>query len=128
MAMIDRARLATLYAAEQRRFEQDHPRSRALFERAGRSLLDGVPMHWMVKWAGGFPLFVSEGEGACFTDVDGHTYLDLCLGDTGAMTGHAPRATVDAVRHQSERGFTFMLPSEDHVWVGEELTRRFGLP
>jgi glutamate-1-semialdehyde 2,1-aminomutase len=126
--MIDRARLATLYAAEQRRFEQDHPRSRALFERAGRSLLDGVPMHWMVKWAGGFPLFVSEGEGAWFTDVDGHTYLDLCLGDTGAMTGHAPRATVDAVRHQTERGFTFMLPSENHLWVAEELTRRFGLP
>lgn len=126
--MIDRTRLATLYAVEQRRFEQQHPRSKALFERARASLLEGVPMHWMVKWAGGFPLFVAEGQGAWFTDVDGHRYLDLCLGDTGAMTGHAPPAAVEAVRRQAARGFTFMLPSEDHLWVAEELTRRFGLP
>ena len=102
-------------------------RSRCI-ERAGRSLLGGVPMHWMVRWAGGFPLFVEGGEGAQLTDVDGHRYLDLCLGDTGAMTGHAPPATVDAVRAQAGRGFTFMLPTEDAVWVGEELARRFGLP
>ena len=68
------------------------------------------------------------GEGAHLTDVDGHRYLDLCLGDTGAMTGHAPAATVEAVRAQAGRGFTFMLPTEDAVWVGEELARRFGLP
>ena len=85
-------------------------------------------MHWMVRWAGGFPLFVAAGEGAYLTDVDGHRYLDLCLGDTGAMTGHAPAATVEAVRAQAARGFTFMLPTEDAVWVGEELARRFGLP
>src|SRR5512134_289645 len=103
--MIDRTRLATLYAVEQRRFEQQHPRSKALFERARASLLEGVPMHWMVKWAGGFPLFVAEGQGAWFTDVDGHRYLDLCLGDTGAMTGHAPPAAVEAVRRQAARGF-----------------------
>jgi len=126
--MIDRTRLATLYAAEQERFERTHPRSRELFLRARGHLLEGVPMHWMAKWAGGFPVFVAEGEGAHFTDVDGHRYLDLCLGDTGAMTGHAPSPTVEAVRRQAGRGFTFMLPSEDHLWVAEELARRFGLP
>lgn len=127
MRTIDRHRLAALYAAEQQRFTASHPASRALFERAGTHLLEGVPMHWMAKWAGGFPLFVKEGQGAHFTDVDGHRYLDLCLGDTGAMTGHAPKATVEAVKRQAERGFTFMLPSEDHLWVAEELSRRFGL-
>jgi glutamate-1-semialdehyde 2,1-aminomutase len=128
MTSIDRARLAALYASEQHRFVETHPVSRALFGRAKESLLEGVPMHWMAKWAGGFPLFVREGKGAHFTDVDGHDYLDLCLGDTGAMTGHAPPATVEAVRRQAGRGFTFMLPSEDHLWVAEELNRRFGLP
>jgi len=127
MTHIDRNRLASLHAEEQRRFEASHPKSRALFERAKGSLLQGVPMHWMAKWAGGFPLFVAEGQGAHFTDVDGHRYLDLCLGDTGAMTGHAPPATVAAVKRQAERGFTYMLPGEDHLWVAEELTRRFGL-
>ena len=125
---LDRGRLAALLEAEERRFHQAHPRSFALYERARHSLLGGVPMHWMVRWAGGFPLFVTGGEGAYLTDVDGHRYLDLCLGDTGAMTGHAPAATVEAVRAQAGRGFTFMLPTEDAVWVGEELARRFGLP
>ncbi|MEP6688928.1 MAG: aspartate aminotransferase family protein [Gemmatimonadales bacterium] len=126
--IVDRARLAALLVAEERRFREAHPRSLACFERAQRSLLGGVPMHWMVRWAGGFPLFVAAGDGAYLTDVDGHRYLDLCLGDTGAMTGHAPAATVEAVRAQAGRGFTFMLPTEDAIWVGEELARRFGLP
>ncbi len=126
--ILDRARLAALLGDEERRFREAHPRSLALFERAHRSLLGGVPMHWMVRWAGGFPLFVTGGDGAYLTDVDGLRYLDLCLGDTGAMTGHAPPATVEAVRAQAGRGFTFMLPTEDAVWVGEELARRFGLP
>jgi glutamate-1-semialdehyde 2,1-aminomutase len=126
--ILDRGRLGALLADEERRFRAAHPRSLALSERARRSLLGGVPMPWMVRWAGGFPLFVTAGEGAYLTDVDGHRYLDLCLGDTGAMTGHAPAATVEAVRAQAGRGFTFMLPTEDAVWVGEELARRFGLP
>jgi len=126
--ILDRGRLGALLADEERRFREAHPRSLALYQRARRSLLGGVPMHWMVRWAGGFPLFVAGGEGAYLTDLDGHRYLDLCLGDTGAMTGHAPAATVEAVRAQAARGFTFMLPTEDAVWVGEELARRFGLP
>jgi glutamate-1-semialdehyde 2,1-aminomutase len=125
---IDRGRLKNLLAAEQERFDTAHPRSRALFERAKKSLLGGVPMNWMVRWAGTFPIFVREAAGAHFTDVDGHRYLDLCLGDTGAMTGHAPAASVEAIAAQARRGITFMLPTEDAVWVGEELARRFGLP
>ena len=85
-------------------------------------------MNWMVRWAGRFPLFVERASGARFTDVDGREYLDLCLGDTGAMTGHAPPAAVAAVAEQAKRGLTFMLPTEDAVRVGEELARRFGLP
>jgi glutamate-1-semialdehyde 2,1-aminomutase len=126
--MIQRATLRNLLAAEEERFVATHPRSRALFARAQRSLLAGVPMPWMVRWAGPFPVFVQEGQGAHFVDVDGLRYVDFCLGDTGAMTGHVPAATVQALGAQLQRGLTFMLPSEDAVWVGEELARRFGLP
>lgn len=128
MAAISRTRLATQLRAEQARFEQEHPRSRALFERAQQSLLGGVPMNWMVRWSGAFPVFVESGSGAHFTDVDGHDFLDLCLGDTGAMTGHAPAASVEALTDRARRGVTFMLPTEDAIYVGEELARRFGLP
>ncbi|MEJ2557242.1 MAG: aspartate aminotransferase family protein [Anaerolineae bacterium] len=115
-------------AQEQERFVAEHPRSKDLFEQARGNLFCGVPMSWMTEWAGAFPVFVEEASGAHFVDVDGHRYLDLCLGDTGAMTGHAPKAAVDAITEQIRRGVTFMLPTEDAVWVGQELVRRFGLP
>ena len=109
-------------------FEATHPRSRELAARARTSLLAGVPMHWMTRWAGGFPLFAAEAHGARVRDADGLEYVDFCLGDTGAMTGHSPGPVVRAVARQAAHGITLMLPSEDASWVGEELTRRFGLP
>jgi glutamate-1-semialdehyde 2,1-aminomutase len=128
MTTIDRARLHSLHQREEKRFIADHPRSAELYLRAQSSLLGGVPMNWMNKWAGAFPVFVKSASGAHFTDVDGHDYVDLCLGDTGAMTGHSPPIVADAVAHRVREGITLMLPTEDSLWVGEELQRRFGLP
>ncbi len=125
---INRDKLHVALAKEERRFAETHPRSLELFEKAKAHLLGGVPMNWMVRWAGKFPVFVTEGKGAHFTDVDSHTYLDLCLGDTGAMTGHAPEATVRAIADRAAKGNTFMLPTEDALWVSAEMARRFGLP
>src|SRR5215469_5771960 len=125
---LNRHRLQSLMQREQKKFIDERPKSRALFERASKSLLGGVPMNWMTKWAGAFPPFVREAQGAHFYDVDGHRYVDFCLGDTGAMTGHSPSATVTAVEQQLSRGITHMLPSEDSIWLGEELQKRFGLP
>jgi glutamate-1-semialdehyde 2,1-aminomutase len=113
---------------EQKKFVDERPKSKALFERARKSLLAGVPMNWMVKWAGAFPPFVREAQGAHFFDLDGHRYIDFCLGDTGAMTGHSPSATVKAVEDQARRGITLMLPGEDSIFVAEELQKRFNLP
>ena len=117
-----------LLARELDRFEQEHPRSRELARQAESSLLAGVPMPWMIRWAGGFPVFAAEASGARFRDVDGHEYIDFCLGDTVAMTGHSPAPTVRAVVDQVARGITLMLPGEDAIWVGGELARRFALP
>src|SRR5215211_747890 len=125
---LDRGLLAAQLAAEVERFATAHPRSRELYERARGSLVGGVPMPWMMRWAGGHPVFASEASGARIVDVDGNEYVDLCLGDTGAMTGHGPPAVVAAVGGQLARGITTMLPTEDAVWVGEELGRRFGVP
>jgi glutamate-1-semialdehyde 2,1-aminomutase len=119
------SRVEELMARELERFREEHPRSLELSEEAGRTLLGGVPMHWMVRWPGGFPVFAAHAEGARFTDVDGHEYVDLCLGDTGAMAGHSPAPVLAALR--GAQGITTMLPTEDAAWVGEELTRRFGL-
>lgn len=122
---VDRGRLADLHAAEVARFVADHPRCAGLAERARAHMPHGVPMSWMAKWPGGFPVHVVEATGAHFTCADGHEHVDLCLGDTGAMSGHSPAATVRAVTEQVARGVTTMLPTADAALVAEELTRRF---
>ncbi len=108
-------------AAEERRFVELHPRSAELAEAGRRHLLAGVPMPWMTRWPGAFPVHVAEAHGARFVDVDGIEYVDFCLGDTGAMTGHG------TVARPADGPSTTMLPSEDAAWVGDELSRRFGM-
>ena len=128
MKTIERNRLGKLQEREAQRFVAEHPRSAELYRRAQISLLGGVPMNWMKKWAGAFPVFVAHAKGAHFTCEDGHEYVDLCLGDTGAMTGHSPDVVAEAVARRVRDGITLMLPTEDAIFVGEDLQRRFGLP
>jgi glutamate-1-semialdehyde 2,1-aminomutase len=125
---LDRARVADLLAAERERYRARCPRSAALAAAARAHMLDGVPMHWMTDWATPFPLFVERAQGARFTDADGHDYADFCLGDTGAMFGHAPAPVLDAIARVGGRGFTHMLPTEDAIAVSGLLAERFGLP
>jgi glutamate-1-semialdehyde 2,1-aminomutase len=123
----DRSRLSDLLARERARFADDHPRSAAEYASARAALFGGVPMTWMNKASGGFPLYLDAAHGARVRDLDGRVYVDFALGDTGAMAGHAPAATVAAVRAQLERGLTVMMPTRDASWVGTELARRFGV-
>ena len=126
--MIDREHLSHLLEREQARFVVHHPKSAAIFKESKSVMPGGVPMSWMAKWPGGFPVVVESAKGAHFVDIDGKTYIDLCLGDTGSMTGHSPDATVAAIKAQIDRGITMMLPTPDAVIVSRELSRRFGLP
>jgi glutamate-1-semialdehyde 2,1-aminomutase len=126
--MIDRKLIAALRAKEDARFLEQHPVSGKMFAEAKGVMPGGVPMSWMAKWPGAYPVFVKEAKGAHFSDVDGNTYIDFCLGDTGSMTGHSPDATVAAIREQAGRGITAMLPTADAAIVSSELSRRFGLP
>lgn len=125
---LSEAALQAFATTEQQRFISAHPRSQALAQRCVPHWLFGVPLHWMNDWSTPFALHVARAQGAHVTDVDGHTLVDFCLGDTGAMFGHAPAPVVQAVQAQMAKGCTTMLASEDAAWVGEELARRFGLP
>src|ERR687891_1579050 len=98
--MVDRERLAALLGRERDRFAERHPRSHAAYREAAASLLGNVPMTWMNKAAGRFPVYLAEARGATVVDLDGHRYVDLCLGDTAAMAGHSPAPTVAAVRRR----------------------------
>ncbi|MFF8865037.1 transaminase [Streptomyces sp. NPDC015139] len=125
---MDRTRLHALLARESAEAERRNPRSREAYARADH-LFGRVPMTWMNKTAGAFPRYLAGARGARVTDVDGHEYVDFCLGDTGAMAGHSPAPVTEAVQRRFAElgGATAMLPTEDAEWVGAELTRRFGL-
>ena len=81
----------------------------------------------MKRWPGPFPLFARSASGATVIDVDGHSYIDFALGDTGAMSGHAPVYLTDAIIDQSQRVITTMMPSEDAIEVAKALSDRFEL-
>jgi glutamate-1-semialdehyde 2,1-aminomutase len=127
--LIDRHRLASLLHRERETYRARNPRSLAAYN-AATNLFGRVPMTWMNKSAGGFPLYLAKARGAHVEDIDGHDYVDFSLGDTGAMAGHSPTATVEAVQRRFAElgGATAMMPTEDAAWVGVELARRFGLP
>lgn len=127
-AGIDPARLDRLLQAERAAFVARHPRSQALSRDAARHLLFGVPLHWMNDWGTPFALHVREANGSLLVDADGHELIDFCLGDTGAMFGHAPVPVVAALQRQTARGLTAMLPGEDGAAVAALLAERFGLP
>jgi len=129
MTSVDRRNLRELLDRERHTYREAHPGSYSAWL-GSEHLFGRVPMTWMSKWAGGYPLTFTTARGNRITDVDGHTYIDFALGDTGAMAGHSPAATVRAVTERigTQGGITTMLPSQDAEWVGAELTRRFGLP
>ncbi len=127
-AGLDWSRAQAFLAQERARFAADHPRSAALAARGREHLLFGVPLHWMNDWGTPFALHVDHASGAQVSDVDGHTLVDFCLGDTGAMFGHSPAPVAAALARQASRGYTTMLATEDAAVVGEQLAQRFGLP
>jgi glutamate-1-semialdehyde 2,1-aminomutase len=125
--MIAESRIAELMKSEVERFIDQHPKSQAIADQSHTSLLAGVPMPWMKRWAGPFPVVADRAEGGSIFDIDGNKYVDFCLGDTGSMTGHANAPISQAISIQAQRGFTTMLPSSDISWVANHLSERFGM-
>ena len=123
----DPARLKTLFEQEIALFTKQNPESKKLHDKAAGPMMNGVPMSWMAKWPGPYPVYVKAAKGAHFSDVDGNDYVDFCLGDTGAMVGHSPDASVAAIKSQLDKGITLMLPTEDAAIVAQTLADRFGV-
>lgn len=125
---LDRTRLDHLLDQERSRFLEQHPRSVTLSAQARERFVGGVPMGWMSEWPTPVPLVIREASGAHLVDVDGHEYVDFCLGEGASMTGHSPPAVAEALARQAGQGFSHLFPTEDALWVAQDLTERFGLP
>ena len=126
LAGIDADRLTAFAAREARRFAAARPRSRAALARGAAAYLDGVPLHWMKDWPLPHLPVIEKAKGARITDIDGYEIDDFCLGDTGSMFGHSPKAVAKAIAGQASRGLTYMLPTEDALEAGRLLTQVFG--
>jgi len=124
---LDRARIGELHAREVTRFRQDRPRSLAMIARARAHMPNGVPMSWMA-YHDDQMVYVSHGQGAGFTDLDGLGYVDFNASDMAMFCGHANPAIVAAVQAQAARSTQFLLPTVESVEVAEELARRYPVP
>jgi glutamate-1-semialdehyde 2,1-aminomutase len=127
-ATVDRRRLGELTARELTRFLEARPRSAEMLRRARGSMPQGVPNGWMADLFGHDPIFIASGEGPDIVDVDGHRYLDTNIADTSMFCGYSPEPVVRVVAERVARGTQFLMPTEDAIWVAEELARRWELP
>lgn len=127
MLGIDLDKTAEAFKHELQKFNQLHPSSGECYRQGLEHYLYGAPLHWMQQWPGSYPIYVTKAQGARLEDVDGNSYIDFALGDSGAMYGHAHPVTVKAISTQLAKGSTYMLPTEESLWVGRELAKRFGL-
>lgn len=126
---IDPQRLARIRGEEEVRFRQSHPAAQRAFHQAEKTMPHGVPLHWMSQWGTPYPIYAQAAHGARLRDIDGHEYIDFCLGDSAALYGHGHPVVMDAIaRDLTELGTSYMLPTEDSIAVTEDLSRRFGLP
>jgi glutamate-1-semialdehyde 2,1-aminomutase len=129
MVSANREKLKSLLIKERSLYKERNPKSFEYFNNAN-NLFGKVPMTWMNKWSGGFPIYLDYAKGNTIVSVDGHSYIDFALGDTAAMAGHSPDAVSDAInnRYIKKGGATTMLPTEDAQWVASELKNRFKVP
>jgi glutamate-1-semialdehyde 2,1-aminomutase len=123
----DPAKVREIHDRELKRSVETRPRTLALVERARAHMPNGVPMAWMAT-DNDVPVYVDRGEGAGFTDVDGHRYLDVNVADMSMFCGYGVPAIVEAVAERAARGTQFLLPGADAVEVAEELARRYPVP
>jgi 4-aminobutyrate aminotransferase/(S)-3-amino-2-methylpropionate transaminase len=97
------------------------PQSKALGERKARVVADPIDLH--------VPVFIAEGRGASFTDVDGNTFLDFSGGLGCLLVGHSHPKVVEAVKRQAERfshtDFS-VVPYEPWVELAERLVSLTG--
>jgi glutamate-1-semialdehyde 2,1-aminomutase len=123
---LDRTRIAELTGREQRRLDERTGGSREMFERARRALAGGVASAYQVRdpW----PIYLTRGSGSRVWDVDGAERIDFHNAFGSMPQGHAHPAITRAVRERLELGTHFAAPTEDAVFVAEELSRRWGLP
>jgi glutamate-1-semialdehyde 2,1-aminomutase len=95
-------------------------KSKALFERAQRSIPGGVnsPVR-AFKSVGGTPLFIRSAKGAYLYDEDGNRYIDYIASWGPMILGHAHEPVVKAIQEYAIRSTSYGAPTELEVEMAE---------
>jgi len=99
-----------------------HVASERLFDRA-KSVMPGGTTRFTIQ-RNPVPIYMSAGEGAWLTDVDGSQYLDFNNNYTTLIHGHAFTPVVEAVERQLHSGTCFANPTEHEIALSEILCSR----
>lgn len=97
-------------------------RSKALFERAQKSIPGGVnsPVR-AFRGVGGTPPFVVRGQGSHIVDADGKDYVDYVCSWGPLLLGHRSPEIIEALERALETGTTFGIPTEGEVELAETI-------
>ncbi len=120
-----KARANELAEKETERLLERTPRSKTLFERAVRSMPNGVASNFQA--GDPYPVYLKRGGGPKVWDVDGTEYIDFHGGFGVNVVGHAHPKIVEAIRRVADQGIHFAVTTETTVALAEAICERFEL-
>src|SRR5277367_6144842 len=99
-------------------------RSRELFERAQRSLIEGVnsPSRGAAVYSGG-PIMLERGSGSRVWDADGNEYIDFMMSFGALIHGHAHPTLVSVVSDTMAQGSHFAAATSAEIEASERFRR-----
>jgi glutamate-1-semialdehyde 2,1-aminomutase len=120
-----KARANEIAERETARLLERTPGSKQLFERAIRSMPNGVASNFQA--GDPYPVYLERGQGSRVWDVDGTEYADFHGGFGVNVVGHAHPKIVEAIRRVADRGIHFAVTTESTVALAEAICERFQL-
>lgn len=101
------------------RYEELHPASRRLHERALGLFPDGVTHD--IRYFTPFPVYIERAQGAHKWDVDSNRIIDYILGHGALLLGHNHPQVKEAVARQLERGTHYGASQELEIQWAERV-------
>ena len=97
--------------------------SKAMFERATKSLPGGVVSNFQA--GDPYPVYLKHGKAATVTDVDDNLYTDFHGGFGVNVVGHAHPLITEAIKKAADDAIHFAVTTPDTVALAEAICERF---
>ena len=119
------ARSAEIAETENATWSSRTTASKALFERAVKSLPNGVVSNFQT--GDPYPVYLEHGKGSTVTDVDGNSYIDFHGGFGVNVVGHAHPKIAEAIRKAADDAIHFAVTTPNTVALAEAIQERFNV-